>query len=288
MEEALVNLTLALPSPRPQTQGAVSNYNSVARQYLTWLEGRIPPTKKDTRLYISHRRKEGMQEGSLATLFKVLKKLHESNHWDWKLTTEDRPIPSLEVYAPAFTEEELATLIRNRDKYSTGETFYLALSTIMGPRREELARVHKRDIKDTAILIHTAKPGPERWHLIPDEIMPVITAYKPKPVWTSTLSAMFQRICEKGLGETRKGYGWNSIRRTLDTLTPINMAIDGLPLWFWAEYMRWSKKAIGVRYLGSPMAGNYTYSDMDPTDRFALDRMILTIHPILPYWRDEK
>lgn len=286
MEDALENLTLALSSPRPRAPGTVSSYTCMAGQYLTWLEGRIPPTEKDTRLYISHRRKDGLCEGSLATLFQVLKKLHESNRWDWNFTKEDRPIPSLEVNAPAFTEEELATLIRNRDEYSAGESFYLALSTILGPRREELARVKKKDIKGNEILIHTVKRGPERWHLLPDEIMPVISAYKPKPVWASTLSAMFHRICEKGLGEEMKGYGWHSMRRTLDTLAPINLAREGLPLTFWAEYMRWSKKSIGTRFLGSAMAGHYTHPEILSTDRFSLDRIILSIHPLLPYWRE--
>lgn len=287
MQAALENLTLALESPPESAPGTRSSYLCMAGQYLTWLDGRIPPTEKNTRLYIRHKREEGWGEGSLATLFSALKKLHLSNKWGWKLTQEDRPIRSSEVNAPAFTEEELATLIRNRDKYSDGERFYLALSTIMGPRREELARVWgKKDIKGNEILIHTAKRGPERLHLIPDEIMPVIVAYKPKPVWGSTLTGTFHRICEKGLGDEMKGYGWQSVRRTLNTLGPINLAREGLPLTFWPEYMRRSPSEIGRQFMGSAMASHYTHPEILSTDGFALDRIILAIHPLLPYWRE--
>lgn len=286
MEEALENLNLALTSPRPRAPGTIAGYLCVARQYLTWLGSRIPPVEKDTRMYFAERRKTGWGEGTLAMLFQALKKLHESNGWSWPFTKDDRPIPPSEPNTPAFTELEVATLIRKRDLYSDGERFHLALSTILAPRREELARVNKKDIKGNTILIHTCKRGPERWHLLPDEIMPVITAYKPNTLWPSALSAMFQRICQKGLGETKKDYGWHSIRRTLDTLGPIALAREGLPLTFWADYMRWSKKSMGARILGSPMAGLYTHPEILSTDRFALDRVILPIHPLLPYWRD--
>lgn len=286
MQEPLENLKLALTSPRPRAPGTISSYMCLAGQYLTWLNGRIPPSEKDLRTYFAERRKGGIGEGSLRTLFATLSKLYISNEWDWPFTEDDRPLAPDSADTPAFTEQEIATLIRKRALYTDADRFYLALSTIFGPRREELARVTKKDIKGSAILIHTVKRGPPRWHLIPDEIMPAITGYKPKAHWASAMSAMFQRVCKKGLGEEKKGYGWHSIRRTLDTLGPIELARERLPLTFWAEYMRWSKKAIGRTFLGSAMAGHYTHPEILSTDPYALDKIILPIHPLLPYWRE--
>lgn len=285
MEEPLENLKLALSSPRPRAPGTISSYLSLAGQYITWLNVRIPPTETDLRRYFLERRKGGLSESSLSTLFWALRKLHLSNGWDWPFSRDDRPIPPSDVNVPAFTEEEIATLIRNRNLYTEGETFYLALSTTLGVRREELARVAKKDIKDNTILIHTRKGGPERWHLIPDELMPVITAYKPTAHWASAQTAMFHRIMEKGLGGHRKGYGWHSIRYTLDTLGLIACAKHDLYPGLWAEYMRWAKKTIGLRFAGSAMAGHYTQTDILSSDRFGLDRLLLPIHPLLPYWR---
>jgi len=286
MDDPLKMLELALTSPRVRAPGTITTYTCQARRYLGWLGPHIPPSTIDTRKYIAERRKDGLGEGTLATLFQQLKALHEANEWPWPFTGKDRPEPPTEVNAPAFTEEEVATLIRNRALFSNAERFYLALSTILAPRREELARVDKKDIKGDLILIHTAKHGPERWHLLPDEIMPLIAAYKPKRHDASALSAIFQRICKKGFGEKKKGYGFHSIRRTIDTLAPIALAREGLPLTFWAEYMRWSKKSIGTRFLGSPMAGHYMHPEILSSDPFALDRLILPIHPFLRYWRE--
>lgn len=283
---ALENLKLALTSPRPRAPGTISSYLCRANQYLTWLNVRIPPSERDFRTYFAERRAAGIGEGSLRTLFAVLKRLYETNGWDWLFTEDDRPLAPSEAYVPAFTEDEVATLIRNRDRYTEAEAFYLASSTTFGMRREELARVTRKDIKLPGFLVHTAKRGPERWHLIPDELMPVITAYKPKAHWPSTISAMFQRIMEKSDLGPMKGYGWHSIRRTLDTLLPIALAQQGLPLTFVAEFLRWSKKTIGRSFLGSPMAGHYTHPEILSSDPYALDRLILPIHPLLAYWRD--
>ena len=287
-ELAMWRLALALESPRLRAPGTITTYLCRANMYLNWLDGRYPPTDDDTRLYISVKRQEGSVEGSLAAIFSALKKLHLSCHWKWEFTGDDRPLPSSEVNAPAFTEEELATLIHNREEYSRGETFYLALSTIFAPRREELSRVHKRDIKDEAIYIRTAKKGPPRWHLIPDEIMPIVNDYRPKELKPDALTKMFHRICIKGLGDSMKGYGWHSVRRSILTLGLINLAKADLPLTYWAEYMRWSRKAIGQVFMGSAMAGHYTHPEiLAAGDPYSLDRKILELHPILHYWREE-
>lgn len=286
MVEALENLNLALTSPKMRAPGTRSSYLTGGRDVLTWLGDRIPPSEQDLRRYFAEKRKAGMGEGSLRTRFAQVKKLCESNRWDWPFTNDDRPDAPTEVKAPAFTEEEVATLIRNRLKYTVRERFYLALATVLGVRREDMARVSRKDIKGNTIFIRTAHKGIPRWHLIPDEIMPVITAYKPKAHTPSPLSAMFQRIRHKGLGGNKKGYGWHSIRRTLDTLLPIALAREGLPLTFAAEYLRWARKSTGTKLLGSPMAGHYTHPEILWDDPYALDKIIIPIHPLLRYWRE--
>jgi len=206
-----------------------------------------------------------MTDGSLRTHFAVLQKLYRANRkvnsttgevaWDWPLESDDRPEAPLETNTPAFTREEVEQLIKNRELYSKGECFYLAMATTYAPRRIELARIKKRDIKGNSIYIDTAKKGEKRTHLIPDEIMPYIEAYRPQENNVSTLSAMFIRICKKGLGKSTKGYGWHSFRTCLDTLLPMSLAKADKPLTLIGYFMRWSRKATGSKFLGTPMGG---------------------------------
>lgn len=284
---ALDNLRLVLTSPRPRAPRTLTGYLSVANQFLSWLGDRIPPDELDLRRYFLKRHDEGICEGSLRTEFAVLKKLYRANHWDWPLAPEDRPEAPSEMNTPAFTRGEVEQLIKNRELYSRGECFYLAVATIFAPRRIELARIRKRDIKDNTLYIDTAKHGEKRTHLIPDEIMPHIEAYRPREHAASTLSATFDRICKKGLGKKKKGYGWHSFRRCLITLLIANLAQNSLPLTLGAEYMRWSKRTIGAAFLGSITAATYVRAEARSDDPYYIDREVLSVHPFLSLWADK-
>lgn len=287
MPTALETLKLVLTSPRPRAPSTLTGYLSIANQFLTWLGDKIPPDEMDLRRYFIKRREDGISEGSLRTTFAVLSKLYSANHWDWPFVSEDRPEPGEEGATPAFTREEVEQLIRNRELYSDGERFYLAIATIYAPRRIELARIKKRHIKDNTIFIDTAKKGPKRTHLIPDDILPYIQDYSAKEHNVSSLSAMFARICKKGLGETRKGYGWHSFRLTLDTLLPGALAKADKPLTLVGHFLRWSRRSIGARFLGTPMGGVYARPEILDFDPHFVDREVFEVHPFLPLWANK-
>ncbi|MBA7464969.1 hypothetical protein ES707_00127 [subsurface metagenome] len=296
MFEPLENLKLVLTSPRPRAPNTLTGYLSMANQFLTWLGDRIPPEEMDLRRYFLKRREEGISDSTLRTLFAVLQKLYQANRkvnpttgevaWDWPLASDDRPEAPSEINTPAFTREEVEQLIRNRELYSKGERFYLAIATTYAPRRIELARIKKRDIKGNTIYVDTAKKGEKRTHLIPDKIMPYIQAYRPRENNVSSLSAMFNRLCKKGLGKSKKGYGWHSFRRTLDTLLPISLAKADKPLTYVGYFLRWSRKSTGSRFLGTPMAGVYARPEILDSDPFFADREVFEVHPFLPLWGD--
>lgn len=286
MQTELENLKLVLTSPRQRAPDTLTGYLSMANRFLTWLGDRIPPEEMDLRRYFLHRRDEGKSDSTLRTLFAVLQKLYQANRWDWPLVKEDRPEIPLEATTPAFTREEVEQLIKNRELYSKGERFYLAVATIYAPRRIELARIKKRDIKDNTLHIDTAKHGEKKTHLIPDEIMPYIETYKPRENNVSSLSAMFGRICKKGLGGKKKGYGWHSFRRCLITLLISSLAQNNLPITLGAEYMRWSKRTIGAAFLGSITAATYVRQEARSDDPYYVDKLILAAHPFLPLWVD--
>ena len=283
-KEELENLKLVLSSPRPRARDTLTTYLSIASQFLNWLGDKIPPDDMDLRRYFLKRREEGKKENTLRTIFAVLERLYRANHWDWPLESEDRPEAPSEIATPAFTREEVEQLIKNRELYYKGDCFYLAIATIYAPRRIELARIKKRDIRDNTLHIDTAKHGEKRTHLIPDEIMPYIEAYRPRENNVSSLSAMFDRICRKGLGEKKHGYGWHSFRRTLDTLLPTALAKADKPLTLVGYFMRWNRKSTGSRFLGTPMGGVYARPEILSSDPFFVDREVFEVHPILPLW----
>lgn len=288
MQTELENLKLVLTSPRPRAPSTLTGCLSMANQFLTWLGDKVPPDEKDVRWYFIKKREGGMGEGSLRTLFSVLRKLYSANDWDWPFTSDDRPEAPSETKTVAFTREEVEQLIMNRDLYSRAERFYLAIATIYAPRRIELARIKKRHIKNSTIYIDTAKKGEKRTHLIPDQIMPYIEAYRPREHNVSSLSAMFDRICKKGLGKRRKGYGFHSFRRTMDTLLPGALAKADKPLTFIGYFLRWNTKSIGVRFLGTPMGGVYARPEILSSDPFFIDREVFEVHPFLPLWEGEE
>jgi len=287
MQNELENLKLVLTSPRRRAPNTLTNYLSVGNQFLTFLENRIPPDEMDLRRYFAKRQEQGKSDNSLRTEFAILQKLYRANHWDWPLAPEDRPEAPLEVNTPALTREEVEQLIKNRELYSKGERFYLAIGTILAPRRIELARIKKRHIQGNTIYIDTAKHGEKRTHLIPDEIIPYIEAYRPRENNVSSLSAMFGRICKKGLEESKKGYGWHSFRRTIDTLLPIALAKADKPLTLIGYFLRWSRRSTGARFLGTPMGGVYARPEILSSDPFFVDREVFEVHPFLPLWVDK-
>ncbi len=284
--DALENLMLVLTSPRPRAYDTLRSYKSMANLFLTWLGDKRPPDDKDVRRYFIKRREEGIGEGTLRTAFSVLKKLFMANSWDWPFVLEDRPEVPSETSTPAFTRDEVAELIRNHELYSKGERFYLAIATIYAPRRIELARIRKRDIKGNTLYIDTAKKGEKRTHLIPEEIMHYVEAYKVRQHEVGALSAMFERICIKGLGERKPGYGWHSLRRTLDTLLPTALAKADKPLTLIGYFLRWNRKSTGSRFLGTPMGGVYARPEILSSDPFFVDREVFEVHPFLPLWAE--
>lgn len=98
---------------------------------------------------------------------------------------------------------------------------------------------------------------------------------------------MFDRICKKGLGEKKKGYGWHCFRTTLDTLLPIALAKADKPLTLVGYFLRWSRRSTGARFLGTPMGGVYARPEILSADPFFVDREVFEVHPFLPLWADK-
>ncbi|MBA7590124.1 hypothetical protein ES708_32226 [subsurface metagenome] len=182
--------------------------------------------------------------------------------------------------------DDIEKLIKAQHLYLKMEIFYLAVSTTFGCRREELARIRKRDYDNNSILIRTAKHGRRVRHLIPDVLKPIFEAYRPKEHTPDALTIMFHRICRKAEVKMEKGYSFHGVRRTLRTLLEWRLAENRLPLSLVADYQGWSKTTKGIAYGGAPMLGVYAHLEVISSDPFAVDRLIYPVHPFLPWWEE--
>lgn len=298
VNKPLENLQLVLTSPRERAKGTITSYLKTGRIFLDFKGPLEMPTGKGElviaeagrifRLYFMYRRKQGITERTLRKEFVHLKKMAAANSWPWPFTSDDIPVPEEEPFAPVFTPEEIQTLIKAQDKYSKGERFYLAISTTWGCRREEMVRLRKRDYNAETITIKIAKQKRKvvrLRHVIPDEIKSILLEYHPKLTNINSLSYMFYRILDKAGLPRRKGYGWHSIRRTLETTLEWNLARNQLPLSLVADFMGWSKTRKGAVYGGAPMVGVYSHPEVMSDDPLALDKLVLNVHPFVKFWR---
>lgn len=281
------NLLLTLSSPRERAKGTIDSYLLTATNFIRFAGNDTEPGEKELRKYFLHRRNSGINDRTLRKEFVQLKKLYLSNHWTWPFTRDDQPQPEEKANAPAFTLEEIGTLILGRGEYSKMENFCLAVSTTWGLRREEILRIRKRDYNEEIITIKLAKRrgGTSTiQHIIPEEIKPIFPDCHPRLTTAASLSYIFQRILIKsGLGK-KPGYGFHSIRRTLRTLLEWNLAQERLPLSLVGDFMGWSATTKGLVYGGAPMLGVYSHPEILSNDPFGVDKLLLKHHPFLPYW----
>ncbi len=209
MEEALNNLKLVLTSPRPRAPGTLISYLQTGKTFLLWSGAMLPPTDNDFRRYFVHRRSQGIAERTLTKEFVQLQKLAMANEWEWPFTGDDRPISDEDASQPAFSPEEIETLVKARDEYDHQELFYLAISTTWGRRREEMLRIQKRDYNEESIKFKVAKQRKGKTvseKLIPEEIRDILLQYHPNISGSTPPQTYFTGSwTSQGWGDERAG-----------------------------------------------------------------------------------
>lgn len=147
---------------------------------------------------------------------------------------------------------------------------YLALSSIYGMRRQELASLSTKSIDNSVIHIPTVKGGSMRAHTIPSEIAPYLAAYKLKQVHPQTMVNLFLRMQELAKLKHGEREGLHSIRRSLVT----ELLNNGVLVHVVYSFMGW-KLSTRLGIVG-------VYARPDPKE---VDRIVLSKHPFLSSWR---
>jgi integrase len=263
-----------------------NHYLSYARHFLDNAEGL-------DRISIDHYiegLKERYKPGSVNFVFRVIRRLFAVNNLPWEYRRSEAPrIGQGDEYYPQLSTDIIRMMIlaAKNGRLYTDEQCFIALSTIYGLRRQELANVQPKDIslETNALYIATVKSGRERYHLIPSEIRPYLKAHDfNKRYAIATLSQMFKRILIKSGARklTANPIGWHSIRRAL----LVGLADSGVNILAIRTFLRWKAAtrdlAMPARYYGSVVVG---LGRTEPMRETIKGDEVFAKHPFLGFWK---
>lgn len=258
-----------------RTPAVVKEWSAIAAEFEHICGYKTEYARPDVMAFVKHLRQRGLCQNTILKDIKTLKVIARVQGWTFPVLPLES-VPDHEVDRPAFEREYVISLIQIGKRLLLPEYLaLLALSTIYGVRREEMARLKPEDFTAETVTIHTAKKERTITHLIPPEIAPYLKQFKPYA--RDTLSHVFHKMMLAMGFRTKRGFGWHAIRRTL-TEELILTETSALNL---MRFMRWSEKTI-QREFGMLALYSRRVTKQQPR----IDEEIFKIHPFLPYWRD--
>jgi len=251
-----------------------------ARHWQTWTERfesvcgmKGEYARDDVINYLAWCREQGFSQLSIETMLRPIRLVAQIQGWQFPKLSMKKARDG-EIYRPMLSKEEIAQAITVGKKVLIGEELgLLALSTIYGLRREEMALPNEPVINVDAgtVRINTAKGGEVITHLIPDEIRPYLSEYVPFSYGYTAVR--FRDIMDRVGVKYGWRYGWHAIRRTLVTELLLG-EISSVTVY---RFMRWSDGSL---------KGNFGVMMMyAKKDQARIDSEIFKAHPFLRYWK---
>lgn len=217
-----------------------NKYVAVAGEFIR--HGGRGLDKESVLRYLSWMRKEGYADGTIDWKYRAVLRFLKIGGIAVLIHKSDRPkINQMSVYAPGLKPELIGRMIgaAKAGAMPPQDAAYLALSTVFGLRRTELAALtpERVNLRKGLLYIETAKSGRQRYHIIPGEIRPVLESgvkhLRPRTPQSVTLSFLrAERIA--GIRHPQE-VGWHSIRRTV-VRTLLQAGISDATV---TNFMRW-------------------------------------------------
>jgi len=265
-----------------------NHYVSYARDFLDHANG----LNKESVARYMERLKSTKSPGTRSFAFRIIRRLFVVNGIEWPFLRGEAPqIGQRDEDKPALDIEVIRIMISaaKDGKLHSDEAAFLALSTIYGLRRQEMANLKAGDVDlvNNTLFVATLKHGRERYHLIPPEIYPYLEAHDFNQIYSLTgMAQVFWRIVNNSDLKQLKQYrlGWHSIRRTV--LSVLHKV--GLDPFSVHAFLRWrggseGDLAMDMRYHAS------TFIGLEGTKVVALeaegDKKIFSKHPLLEIWK---
>ncbi len=231
--------------------------------------------------------REHYRDSTVRYIWGVLHRFFALNGLPWPKRRSDTPtIREGDVFAPILDRNVVEAMIeRARVAFPARLAGYLAISTIYGCRRCELAGITSNDIdiEHGTIYIATRHLGRERYHLVPEAIIPVLDRFRTvvRPISLKTLDRMFRDMEASITFEHIEGLGWHSIRRAVD----YGLVLAGVKPMVVMNFMRWkrSESNMPMRYARGTIIGWNSREAVSLADR-EVDELVFAVHPFLPAW----
>jgi len=288
MQDALLErYASSLPDTRPKP------YIARARAFLKWL-GNKELSAENIRKWLDKLKRDGYSEGTIAQDYAIIRRLVNVNGLPWPFRRSDAPLVSEQgIYAPALDPDDIKAMVNvvlGKEKSLTAapradHRAFLALSTIYGLRRIEMQEMSPEflDEENQLLFVQTAKRGRQRYHLIPEIILPHLVDWGfERPMSSTGLSRLFDEL--KGMiGLKADEVGWHSIRRSA-----VRDAFEaGLSEPTVMSFYRWKRSTsdIALRYATSRIVGRgREYAALGLEDR-RVDEAVFAVHPFLSFWK---
>ena len=257
-------------------------YRSHAEKYLDYV-GCNDLSRASIQRYIDSLN-EHYSDGSIKNIFNAIRRFYVVNGLEWPFRRSEGPIVrESQEYKPAIHPDIIAEYIKAGvgGKLNKSETAFLALSTTYGLRPEELRSVRRADINfdEKLIFVHTAKHGRERWHKLPDEIIPYLKGYDFPKMSEYASRLLFISIVEKSGHKHINETGFHAIRRTVISLLEEYCTPGEVH-----KFLRWSDANIGDVYKAFTFVGKEESVSTPPEDRY-IDTKVFSQHPFVKLWK---
>lgn len=227
----------------------------------------------DVRRFAEKLDKDGFSASYISLSYWAIKTLFEAQREELNLELKGILPREEEKIQPAMSVKNIRKLIETtKAKGSPKQKALLALSTTFGLRVSEMAALKGEDIDlgERSILIRTKKGGRTRKHLLPDEILPIITSYPFNgDMSASGLNSCFRWICSLAGVKREKREVWHSLRRRL-LIELVNARVPEEKIY---KFLRWRRRDFQM------ISVYYNVKDED------VDKEIFQIHPFLGSWR---
>ena len=247
----------------------ISSFKTCCRKFLSEVGVRDSYSKEELVNFFQALKEKGYSDYTLRLSFYAIKALLKANGIAWPLGSN---VPRLEETLPeTWPKNKVKKLIfAVKERGDNLHKFILALSTVYGLRRGEVASVKEGDInlEEGEILIRTEKGGEMRKHIIPDEIKSYLDFDIKKMPSKECVNRQFKLMCQLAKIERRKRENLHIIRASLVT----ELIEAGVPEIIVEKFMRWKTTSKMVRRYHRPKMEN-------------VDIEIFSNHPYLEFWK---
>lgn len=265
------------------SEATKSFYVGQARDFLNKINFR-EPNRSSVIYYMGKLQERGFKDSSINLKWRILRRFFIVNGIRWPFKKNETPrIRESTVDARALHPEIIRRFIRLAldGKLTQAEAAVLALCTTYGLRIGEVVSIAPEDFDRRAniILIKTEKHGRERYHSIPDEILPWIEGYDFPKVNEDKVRAIYKSIESKAGMEHIYRTGPHAIRRTLVTM--VGRYCSELEV---KKFFRWGAITMPQKYTAVKFVGLEHEEIQTNEEDHNIDEKVFAQHPFLKLW----